>query len=189
MHKDSDLVPSITKYCHKHIESVLSPITQKKDLRLNWVSVSLWQQFFCWRCTVHRKGTKRTTEKWHLVLLGHKLGRKINQSGLLIYCLLHYLCCLMPHFRCLAFSLGVLGWSTSSPPHWGGYRQAGAESLSIPSQHFCLHPAFPILWNSSAHQDHNTSGRHNYEGVWLVWVYISRAFQGQPSLCNCPCAL
>lgn len=76
MHKDSDLVPSITKYCHKHTESVLSPTTEKKDLRLNWVSVSLWQQSFCWRCTVHRKGTKRTTEKWHLVLLGHKLGRK-----------------------------------------------------------------------------------------------------------------
>lgn len=47
MHRDSDLVPSITQHCHKHMQSVLSPTPQKKDLRLNWVSVSLWQQFFC----------------------------------------------------------------------------------------------------------------------------------------------
>lgn len=41
LHKGSDIVPSIKKYCHKHTQSVLLPTPHKKDLRINWVSVSL----------------------------------------------------------------------------------------------------------------------------------------------------
>lgn len=167
LHKGSDTVPSITKYCHKHTQSVLFPTPHKKDLRLKWVSVPLWQQCFCWRHTMHRKGTKKTTEKWHLVLLGHKLGRKPSRVSCssVAFCII--LCCLMPQFRCSVCSLRVLGWSTWSLPHRGGYRQTDAESLSIPSYNFSLHPTFPVLSNSSppAGQDHGTSGRHNYEGT------------------------
>lgn len=81
VHRDSDLVPSITKYCHKHIQSVLSPTPQKKDLRLNWVSVSLWQQFFCWRHTMHRKGTKRKQKNDILFCWGTSLEENQAECG------------------------------------------------------------------------------------------------------------
>lgn len=150
-------------------QSVLFPTPHKKDLRLKWVSVPLWQQCFYWRHTMHRKGTKKTTEKWHLVLLGHKLGRKPSRVSCssVAFCII--LCCLMPQFRCSVCSLRVLGWSTWSLPHRGGYRQTDAESLSIPSYNFSLHPTFPVLSNSSppAGQDHGTSGRHNKGETYL----------------------
>lgn len=167
MHQGSDLVPFTAIYFYKRMQVCVLSYMHKKDLRLNWVSVLLWQQFLRWRWAhmVHRKETRTTIEKLHLVFSQTQPWKKDKQSKLLGSCLLHYFVLLDATVNCFALSLMVLDWHTTSPPHpERSYGQMDQDQVIIHPTHIIspLCPTFPFLWSSFplAGQDHSTSDRH-----------------------------